>query len=740
MTPPTKNEKTTSQSQSQTGGNKKKRKKTTIDVVDTDAAGSEMGEKEKRTKTGRACDACRTKKIRCDILTSTSPNVSETPICAHCKQYNLECTFFLPITETRFKKRRMTEEHTSDSPHPRGRGETGSPAESRRSEVQARVEGPTSLSFLLHTTIPATASEAYDLRNHTSWEVTEDGDGLIRVNAPPTVSDTTEADLGDPTKHHNKLNKPLLSAHTISLLVNAYFDSLSPLFPIITRTEFAAKTSPSPLLLYAICGLGATRRQFPREVFAGVRGVINGLLRSNDILSDARLENVQALLLSAQVGDLHAQPTAATASAALIRTGTATRMAQDMGLHRESTQRAQTAQDLAFVELRRRVWAACVILDRWYGAALGIPLLVDLLDCDVLLPAPYDIIPEAEPSSWPIEKSYIGLAEHLKLSILIGRVLKTIYSPTGLKLTTDEQLRGLLSDMESWKENLPQELRFHGSSSSHIVGLLHMGYCALQFLFWRVFIRITHILPPHIKIGVEVERWSQTTQMASEAIEWLSHNDDALDSLFIFPYAATSCALIQYHTWARRRDSSALEMLKLIKETAHNWEKVVQPDQMSIRRKTCETMTLLYEAALKTRQEGPEPDRPPLNPTAGVAPRPTYGRARWVHDSSRPGGGFWLARDESERKDAGIALDKDIVVQQSGDSENQAEGSTTGQQTSERRDEHMELLQSMQTAANNLNPQMNLETYAQFPSGPGAGNEVSCYISLLSFIPCINPR
>lgn len=79
-------------------------------------------------------------------------------------------------------------------------------------------------------------------------------------------------------------------------------------------------------MLYSICGLGATRRQFPKEIFTGVRGVINGILRSNDILSDARIENVQALLLLAQVGDLHAQPSAPTASASLIRTGAAIRM------------------------------------------------------------------------------------------------------------------------------------------------------------------------------------------------------------------------------------------------------------------------------------------------------------------------------------------------------------------------------------------------------------------------------
>ena len=31
-------------------------------------------------------------------------------MCQHCKQYSFECTFFLPITETRFKKKKLEEE------------------------------------------------------------------------------------------------------------------------------------------------------------------------------------------------------------------------------------------------------------------------------------------------------------------------------------------------------------------------------------------------------------------------------------------------------------------------------------------------------------------------------------------------------------------------------------------------------------------------------------------------------
>lgn len=112
-------------------------------------------------------------------------------------------------------------------------------------------------------------------------------------------------------------------------------------------------------------------------------------------------------------------------------------------------------------------------MDRWYGAALGIPLQVDLLDCDVLLPAGYEINVDQPPSTWPIEPSFVALTEHLKLSILVGRVLKTIYSPTGLKHATDEQLYSILEDMRAWKEELPEGLRFVGSESSFASGKFH---------------------------------------------------------------------------------------------------------------------------------------------------------------------------------------------------------------------------------------------------------------------------
>ena len=50
---------------------------------------------------------------RCDVLTDTDP-----PLCQHCKQYGFECTFFLPIGETRFKKKKIEDQQQDKDKDP----------------------------------------------------------------------------------------------------------------------------------------------------------------------------------------------------------------------------------------------------------------------------------------------------------------------------------------------------------------------------------------------------------------------------------------------------------------------------------------------------------------------------------------------------------------------------------------------------------------------------------------------
>jgi hypothetical protein len=49
---------------------------------------ADKDEEKRRQKTSRACDGCRSRKIRCDVIQDTSP-----PLCVHCKAHNFTCTW-----------------------------------------------------------------------------------------------------------------------------------------------------------------------------------------------------------------------------------------------------------------------------------------------------------------------------------------------------------------------------------------------------------------------------------------------------------------------------------------------------------------------------------------------------------------------------------------------------------------------------------------------------------------------
>lgn len=70
-------------------------------------------------------------------------------------------------------------------------------------------------------------------------------------------------------------------------------------------------------------------------------------------------------LILSLAGDLHAQPTASAIGASVTRMSAAIRMAQNLGLHRESVATSEDPEEMRRIELRRRVWAMCVIVDRW---------------------------------------------------------------------------------------------------------------------------------------------------------------------------------------------------------------------------------------------------------------------------------------------------------------------------------------------------------------------------------------
>jgi hypothetical protein len=170
--------------------------------------------------------------------------------------------------------------------------------------------------------------------------------------------------------------------------------------------------------------------------------------------------------------------------------------AQDIGLHR-----AESAKQN--IELRRRVWASCVIADRWsvngvffcdpsadltfirMALGFGHPYMIDVQDCDVRLPS------SGDPGD-------LYMVEMVRLSVLLGRILKAVYryvycssrvewvgspssSPSGLNHTTDDMLQTLLADIEAWKNSLPESLRYNGPDTSLNAGM-HLHSCYLAYV------------------------------------------------------------------------------------------------------------------------------------------------------------------------------------------------------------------------------------------------------------------
>ncbi|KAK0207450.1 fungal-specific transcription factor domain-containing protein [Armillaria fumosa] len=507
----------------------------------------------KRPKTRRrACDFCRIRKIRCDVVGASRPTLrcdaladSESIVCEGCKLSCRKCTFRLSTSETRCKsKKRAEDEH----------------------QHKDRASASAGKDVAVFATVPLRVVKSHDSRYQHTFEISESGNRIIVQHKSPAVNPRGGSLPGKDT---------YIDPDLIQQLVNAYFEYVAPLLPIITKKEFLASSPPS-ILLYSMCLVTAARREAPQGIFDSIRYIVNALIRADDVLSTTSVINVQSLLILCMTGDCHSQFASNAPSALWVRLGSVIRMAQDLGLHRAEAV-------LHDIELQRRLWGACVISDRWLSLTYRHPHMIDIHLTDSRLP-----------SGGTVEDKYMD--ELIRLSAVPGRVLKTIYAPSGSTFTTDEMFEKLLADIKVWKANLPTNLRFQGESSSLTSGILHLLYSCM--MFWQVFMRILYSCPSHLKFGLTVEQWDILVTLTGESIDWLDVNDSVYDAWLLIVYGAMTCALVQYHTWVMRRDEDAMVKLRKLRDRVRGWEVSLSSDHMNIRRKAAEVIALLYKMVL----------------------------------------------------------------------------------------------------------------------------------------------
>ncbi|KZO95801.1 hypothetical protein CALVIDRAFT_537784 [Calocera viscosa TUFC12733] len=605
---------------------------------DMTPGGSAADRASKRTKTQRACDPCRRKKIRCDILADSEP-----PHCQHCKQYGFDCTFFLPITETRFKKKKEME----DAAKAKEKSESVREDDPSRSPVtkesqirgDVKIYGPTSLHYLVHATnnVPRQAFDRYDTRWNVSLKIGPKGDGFIHVNEPEP-NPTDEEGVKRESEAIRELDRT-----TMEELINKYFTEVYPYFPVLTKEEFIDQVETFPderFLLYAVALASASRRGVSQEQFDSLRSTLNHIMRGQDTLSVSNVPNVQGLLIMQLCFDTHATYMTQPSTANYLRTGSAIRMAQDMGMHR-----AESGAIKHYLNRRRRVWACALIVDRWMAAAMGHPYMIDRLDCDVRLPT-------EEPIEEGKERPLAYLGQMVQLSLILGDVLKTIYGPTGIDKANDEELESIVKRLDDWKQNCPEDMQFSVDTTSIHAGILHMMHTCISIIFWRVFMRITYRCPVHIKFSLTVERWTSLVRASKDAVAWFCENTGTYDLWWVVSYNLISISLCLFQTWTRRKDAEAAETLKRLRDATQECENSMGTEQQRSRRKTSELISLLYEATQNTGSEKGE--KAILNPTAGVALRDQATPMVFKRDGSRPGGGVYVldkAADLQKHKD-----------------------------------------------------------------------------------------
>ncbi|KAG2187575.1 hypothetical protein INT44_005264 [Umbelopsis vinacea] len=226
-------------------------------------------------------------------------------------------------------------------------------------------------------------------------------------------------------------------------LVDAYFRKIHPVLPILNKRRFLQQyedgTVPAVLLLCVL--LVAYRYVKPEDMRITADNEDFGEYLYKRIMTYLRcyasksvIHIIQANLLMVVYLDLEDSDTESIQWYAL---GTAIRMAQELGLHRSS---AHWKIPKSEIETRHRLFFACYILDRWIGARCGKPLTILDRDFDTGFPNAYEVHDSDDASNGSLaddnrdtdmdeEPPYLAFIHLIKLSEILGRILKALYAP-----------------------------------------------------------------------------------------------------------------------------------------------------------------------------------------------------------------------------------------------------------------------------------------------------------------------
>lgn len=322
-------------------------------------------------------------------------------------------------------------------------------------------------------------------------------------------------------------------------LVEAYFNWVAPIVPVINRNRFMrqyrdSKNPPSLLLLQAILLAGSRVCTNPQLMDANGSTTPAALTfyKRAKALYDANYEDdrvtiVQALVL---MGWYWEGPEDVTKNV-FYWSRVATIVAQGSGMHR-SVEGSQLCK--ADKRLWKRIWWTLFTRDRSVAVALGRPVHINTDDSDVEMVSEEDFIEDEDdqPSEYPPDVLHVQFfLQYVKLCEIMGLVLSQQYSVAS-KARRQNAIDLTHSDMAlaDWLQNCPKEVYWESPRHHFWSALLHSNYYTTLCLLHRA-----HMPPASGRGGVSHMEDSaypsrniafQAASMITSIIENLSAHDE----------------------------------------------------------------------------------------------------------------------------------------------------------------------------------------------------------------------
>ncbi|PKY05990.1 hypothetical protein P168DRAFT_232916 [Aspergillus campestris IBT 28561] len=428
-----------------------------------DSGASARSSTSRRRQQRMACDTCRRRKTRC--------NVVETTPCSVCARSKIPCRSTPEWSRPRSRRRRSTQVQ-SDPVEPAAAPETTSPHPMPSEAHQERPtdggftdESPPELAPIVTERDRVVDGLARNVLSQfyqrgvdsTHWTVFADSDHIRLAYMGTATSNIAHLislkRVAQPSLHfpYPPIRPPLPwkpegiwgSLNNIDIahdtarfpaqeirdaLVDAFFEKIFPGFPIVDeitfRRQYASRTNPPPLLLFQAVLLAGSHACEHPTVAASRMVVKRTLFRRASMLFHIRHENDRLQMAQAALLFVwHLENSDSVCGGSYYWLGIAQRIAFGMGMHRDLSRQASSRLPAWERRLNRRIWWTLFQMEVFSCLEHGRPCMINWNDTDQSALELQDFIDdESERVSERVQLHYI--TRNIDIAVIGFRILQ----------------------------------------------------------------------------------------------------------------------------------------------------------------------------------------------------------------------------------------------------------------------------------------------------------------------------